>query len=172
MTCYLSKDKVLPMVHQWPIFAHFLNSIFLAIGPINGNQRTSWLTIGSYLMVSLVLAWLTWFGFVSFVFVLDICFSHKKFGKICELLAHLAYDHTMLVKKAKSSHKPTFFLEITALFLSSLLLHLGQTFREKHRFFQFEISLSQVSKHSETYILPLEKEFKTSKDTIIGTVGI
>ena len=122
MTCYLSKDKVLPMVHQWPIFAHFLNSIFLAIGPINGNQRTSWLTICSYLMVSLVLAWLTWFGFVSFVFVLDICFSHKKFGKICELLAHLAYDHTMLVKKAKSSHKPTFFLEITTIFLLRLLL--------------------------------------------------
>ena len=36
-----------------------------------------------------------------------------------------------LPNNANSSHKPTFFLGITTLFLSSLLLRVGQKFRKK-----------------------------------------
>ena len=57
-------------------FAHFSNPSFLIIRHYKWNQRTNCLKIGSYSMFPIVF-YLIRFGFVSFVFILDIDFCYK-----------------------------------------------------------------------------------------------
>ena len=59
-------------VHSEEFSPHFSNSIFLVISPYKWNQRTNWQCFQQFCP-----NWLC-FGFVSFVFILDIHFSHKK----------------------------------------------------------------------------------------------
>ena len=58
-------------VHSEEFSPHFSNSIFLVISPYKWNQRINWRCFQQF--------WLNWlcFGFVSFVFILDIYFSRK-----------------------------------------------------------------------------------------------
>ena len=70
--------------------------------------------------------------FLQKIFPRKICLSSiirflKFLNYMCIWLMILSILH-YLVHKANSSHKPTFFLEIATLFLSSLLFHVGQTF--------------------------------------------
>ena len=114
----------------------------------------------SYLMFSTNLASLSFFGFVSFVFILGIYFCHRKFNvtsvikiytKMQKLWVHLDSDHLYIPltsKQDKFSHKATFFLEIATLFLLVILLW-GS--RLKHQYFSFGFSLPRVNKLKENY---------------------
>ena len=131
-------------------------------------------------MFSTVLVSLTiCFGFAFFVFILDIYFSRKKlvlinlnavikiYSKMWESCMHPDYDHFVysinFQKNANSSHKPIFLLEITTLFLLSLLL-CGSRFLKKKNFSRYNRLANR-----EKLILSLEKYFRTLKDMIIGT---
>ena len=91
-----------------------------------------------------------------------------------ELWVNLDYDHLCIslsyTSKAKYSHKLTFFLGITTLFLLSLLL-LQVKISEKKISFPGLKSLDHRLVNREKLTLPLEKYFKTLKDMIISTVS-
>ena len=123
---------------RWEILVYFSNPNFLVISSYYWNQSTNWQCFQQF--------WLHWlcFGFVSFVFMLDIYFSLKKlvltktnaifpekiccnfsykiYSKVQELCMHLDYEYLYILNKASYSFKPTFFLGITTLSLLNLLL--------------------------------------------------
>ena len=76
-------------------------------------------------------------------------------------------------KKANSSHKPTFFLGITTLFL----LNLNAVWVDRLRFLRKKTNFSSLRPcyhnlaNRKNQILPLEKYFESLSDTIIGTAG-
>ena len=91
------------------------------------------------------------FGFLSFVFILDIHFSRKKLVlinlnaviKICskmwKLCIHLDYDHFVYSINFQK-------MQNTNLFLLSLLLCGSRFLKKNHQLFRFEISLQQASR--------------------------
>ena len=151
------------------MFVHFLNSNFLVISHYKWNQRTKWLRIDSYLMFSMVLAWLT-LNFFSFVFVLGIYFSRKKLGyinvntilpeKICcnfshknserwELCMHPDYDHfyiPLTSKKVKFQPKINIFSGNKNPFSIKPSVLWAKISEKKHQFFPLKILLPQASK--------------------------
>ena len=59
----------------------------------------------------------------------------KIYTKMWELWVHPDYDHLYIPNNGNSSHKPTYFLGITTLFLLNLTLLCGPSFWKKYQVF-------------------------------------
>ena len=83
-------------------------------------------------------------------------------------ICHMVILFHYLPGKANSSHKPTFFLEITTLFLLSCCVGWQVEISEKKKNYSLRSCYHKLPNRKKL-ILPLEKYFKTLNDIFVGT---
>ena len=158
-------------------------------------MRTNWLIIGSYLLFSRVLAWLTLFWF----FYLSIYFGHlfflqkhfvtnqffrefvvtsaiRVYIEISELWVHLAYYYVYIplpltFKQCKFQSQTNIFLESTNHFsIKPAVKRVRITSKNTINFPSLKSPHRRLA-NKKKLISPPEKYFKTLKDIIPDTVG-
>ena len=150
---------------RWEILVYFSNPNFLVISSYYWNQSTNWQCFQQF--------WLHWlcFGFVSFVFMLDIYFSLKKlvltktnaifpekiccnfsykiYSKVSEWCIHPDYDYLYIhltSTSGKLQPKTNIFPGNNNPFSIKPTVVWVKISEKNHQFFRFDISLSQASK--------------------------